>query len=47
MNWDFVKHEDLQTLEDLMRPEFSGKMVWDDPRLGGPGIAAGVGILLN
>jgi iron(III) transport system substrate-binding protein len=47
VNWDIVKHEDLQTLEDLMKPEFSGKMVWDDPRLGGPGIAAGVSMVLN
>jgi ABC-type Fe3+ transport system substrate-binding protein len=47
VNWDFVKPADLKTLDDLMRPEFSGKMVWDDPRLGGPGIAAGAGILLN
>ena len=47
VNWDFVKQADLQTLDDLMKPELSGKMVWDDPRLGGPGIAAGAGILLN
>jgi iron(III) transport system substrate-binding protein len=47
VNWDFVKKDDLKTLDDLMKPEFSGKMVWDDPRLGGPGIAAGAGILLN
>lgn len=47
VNWDFVKPADLKTLDDLMKPEFSGKMVWDDPRLGGPGIAGGASILLN
>jgi len=47
VNWDFVKHEDLKTLTDLLKPQFSGKMVWDDPRIGGPGIATGATILLN
>jgi len=47
VNWDFIKREDLKTLDDLMKPEFAGKIVWDDPRLGGPGIAAGATILLN
>jgi iron(III) transport system substrate-binding protein len=47
VNWDLIKREDLKTLEDLMKPEFSGKMVWDDPRIGGPGIASGVSMLLN
>ncbi|HLI21055.1 MAG TPA: ABC transporter substrate-binding protein [Stellaceae bacterium] len=47
VNWDFVKHDDLKTLQDLMKPQFSGKMVWDDPRIGGPGIAAGCTMVLN
>jgi len=47
VNWDFVKRDDLKTLQDLLKPEFAGKIVWDDPRLGGPGIATGATMLLN
>jgi len=47
VNWDYVKHEDLRTLQDLFKPQFSGKIVWDDPRLGGPGMATGATMLLN
>ena len=47
VNWDFVKRDDLKTLRDLLKPEFAGKIVWDDPRLGGPGIATGTTMLLN
>lgn len=47
VNWDFVRHEDLKTLQDLMKPAFSDKMVWDDPRIGGPGIATGCTMVLN
>jgi iron(III) transport system substrate-binding protein len=47
VNWDFVQRDDLKTLKDLLKPEFAGKIVWDDPRLGGPGIATGATMLLN
>jgi iron(III) transport system substrate-binding protein len=47
VNWDFIKRDDLKTLQDLLKPEFAGKIVWDDPRLGGPGIATGATMLLN
>jgi iron(III) transport system substrate-binding protein len=47
VNWDFVKREDLRTIADLLRPQFADKIVWDDPRKGGAGIASGVGILAN
>ena len=47
VNWDFVKRGDLKTLQDLLKPEFAGKIVWDDPRLGGAGIATGTTMLLN
>ncbi len=47
VNWDFVKREDLKTLQDLLKPEFADKMVWDDPRIGGPGIATGCTMVLN
>jgi iron(III) transport system substrate-binding protein len=47
VNWDFVKRADVKTLQDLLKPQFSDNMVWDDPRLGGPGIATGATMLLN
>ena len=47
VNWDVVKRDELKTLQDLMKPQFSDKMVWDDPRIGGPGIATGCTMLLN
>jgi iron(III) transport system substrate-binding protein len=47
VNWDFVKRDDLKTIKDLLKPQFANKIVWDDPRQGGAGIASGVGFLLN
>ncbi|HEY4134581.1 MAG TPA: extracellular solute-binding protein [Alphaproteobacteria bacterium] len=40
VNWDVVKHSDLVTAADLLKPQFAGKIVWDDPRLGGSGNGA-------
>ena len=37
VNWDFVSHDDLKSFRDLMKPQFAGKIVWDDPRLAGQG----------
>lgn len=47
VNWDFVKPEDLKTYRDLLKPELAGKIVWDDPRRGGPGINAGAVLMAN
>jgi iron(III) transport system substrate-binding protein len=47
VNWDFVSRDDLKTYQDLQKPEFAGKIVWDDPRLPGPGVAAGQRMLIN
>jgi ABC-type Fe3+ transport system substrate-binding protein len=47
VNWDFVSHKDLGTFADLLKPEFAGKIVWDDPRLPGEGGAAGSRLLVN
>jgi iron(III) transport system substrate-binding protein len=47
VNWDFVSHEDLKTYADLLKPQFAGKIVWDDPRLPGQGSIAAQEILLN
>jgi iron(III) transport system substrate-binding protein len=47
VNWDFVSHDDLKTYADLLKPQFAGKIVWDDPRLPGQGSIAAQEILLN
>jgi len=47
VNWDFIKRADLKTYQDLLKPEFAGKIVWDDPRLPGAGSAAGARFIVN
>jgi len=47
VNWDHVSHADLKTYQDLLKPQFAGKIVWDDPRLPGAGSAAGARFLYN
>jgi iron(III) transport system substrate-binding protein len=47
INWDFVSRNDLKTYADLLKPEFAGKIVWDDPRLPGQGVASAQTILIN
>ncbi|HEY3917522.1 MAG TPA: extracellular solute-binding protein [Stellaceae bacterium] len=47
VNWDFVNHADLKTYQDLLKPQFAGKIVWDDPRLPGAGSAAGARFIVN
>ncbi|HXQ50600.1 MAG TPA: ABC transporter substrate-binding protein [Stellaceae bacterium] len=47
VNWDFVSHDDLKTYDDLMKPQFAGKIVWDDPRLPGQGVASAQTLLIN
>jgi iron(III) transport system substrate-binding protein len=47
VNWDFVSHDDLKTYEDLLKPQFAGKIVWDDPRMPGQGSAAAQKLLVN
>jgi iron(III) transport system substrate-binding protein len=37
VNWDIVKKTSITSVKDLLRPEFAGKIVWDDPRLNGSG----------
>jgi iron(III) transport system substrate-binding protein len=46
-NWDDVSHADLKTYQDLLKPEFAGKIVWDDPRLPGAGSAVGARFIIN
>jgi iron(III) transport system substrate-binding protein len=47
VNWDFVSHDDLKTFEDLLKPQFAGKIVYDDPRLPGEGSANTQRLLVN
>ena len=47
VNWDHVSHADLKTYQDLLKPQFAGKIVWDDPRLPGAGSAAGARFIYN
>lgn len=35
VNWDVVPRLAVTTPADLLKPQFAGKIVWDDPRLGG------------
>lgn len=47
VNWDFVKAEDFKSYKDLMKPQFADKIVWDDPRVGGPGLNTGAVFMTN
>ncbi len=47
VNWDFVPKAALTSYQDLLKPEFSGKIVWDDPRLPGQGVASAQTFLIN
>jgi ABC-type Fe3+ transport system substrate-binding protein len=47
VNWDDIKNTDLKTYQDLLKPEFANKIVWDDPRLPGAGSAAGARFIVN
>jgi iron(III) transport system substrate-binding protein len=47
VNWDVVSHDDLKTYADLLKPQFAGKIVWDDPRLPGQGVASAQVLLIN
>ena len=47
VNWDHVSRADLKTYQDLLKPQFAGKIVWDDPRLPGAGSAAGARFIYN
>jgi iron(III) transport system substrate-binding protein len=47
VNWDVVKPGSLTALEDLLKPEFAGKIVWNDPRVTGSGNGASQTLLRN
>jgi iron(III) transport system substrate-binding protein len=47
VNWDVVKQADLRSFADLAKPQFAGKIVWDDPRFPGAGQLVGQTMLVN
>jgi iron(III) transport system substrate-binding protein len=47
VNWDVVSHDDLKTYQDLLKPQFADKIVWDDPRLPGQGLLTGQVLIKN
>lgn len=47
VNWDVVKKDRITSVQDLLKPEFANKIVWDDPRRGGSGNGASLTILEN
>lgn len=47
VNWDVVSRDKLKTVQDLLKPEFAGKISWSDPRTLGEGIYASQVLYLN
>ena len=37
VNYDFIKKGSITSIKDLLKPEYAGKIVWDDPRFNGSG----------
>lgn len=37
INWDYMQKSSITSIKDLIKPEFAGKIVWDDPRFNGSG----------
>lgn len=47
VNWDLISKSQLTSIKDLIKPEFAGKIVWDEPRLNGSGNGASLTIYEN
>jgi iron(III) transport system substrate-binding protein len=47
VNWDIIKKDQIKSIKDLIKPEFAGKIVWDDPRVGGSGNGSSLTIDAN
>jgi len=47
INWDYLKHDQLTSYDDLLKPQLAGKIVWDDPRRPGQGVDVAQRLLLN
>jgi ABC-type Fe3+ transport system substrate-binding protein len=47
INWDFIKHDDIKSVADVLKPKFAGKILFDEPRRGGSGNGTSMGLLVN
>jgi iron(III) transport system substrate-binding protein len=47
VNWDVLKKSQFKSIKDLVKPEFAGKIVWDEPRLNGSGNGSSLTIYRN
>ncbi|HTI87994.1 MAG TPA: extracellular solute-binding protein [Alphaproteobacteria bacterium] len=47
INWDVVKREDVKSVRDILKPQYAGKILFDEPRRGGSGNGSSMGILVN
>jgi iron(III) transport system substrate-binding protein len=47
VNWDVLKKSQFKSIKDLVKPEYAGKIVWDEPRLNGSGNGASLTIYKN
>jgi ABC-type Fe3+ transport system substrate-binding protein len=47
VNWDFVSKDEIKSVQDVLKPKFAGKILWDEPRRGGSGNGSSLGLLVN
>lgn len=47
INWDFVSKDEVKSVQDLLKPKFAGKILFDEPRRGGSGNGSSLGLLVN
>jgi iron(III) transport system substrate-binding protein len=47
INWDFIKREDIKSVADVLKPQFAGKILFDEPRRGGSGNGSSMGLMVN
>ena len=47
VNWDFVSKDDIKSVQDVLKPQFAGKILFDEPRRGGSGNGSSLGLLVN
>ncbi|MDP2646444.1 MAG: extracellular solute-binding protein [Desulfobacterales bacterium] len=47
INTDLVKPGEIQSWQDLLRPQYKGKIVWNDPSIAGSGFESFAGNLIN
>jgi len=47
INWDLVRADELKSFRDLLEPKWAGKIVWEDPRHEGAGVAVALRFKLS